>query len=147
MSTSKGLCTFWLAGMCFGVEVLEVQEVIRFHELTPVPLAPHVIEGLMNLRGQIITAIDLRRRMELPERVEGSEPVNLVIRTADGAVSLLVDQIGDVVEVDHERFEPPPETVEGVGRDLIVGAYKLDGVLLLELDTARVIAGLIPAGI
>jgi len=145
-ATTKSMCTFWLAGMCLGTDVLDVQEVIRYQELTPVPLAPAVIEGLMNLRGQIITAVDLRKRMELPARPDGEEPVNLVIHTTEGVVSLLVDQIGDVVEVDQDMFEAPPGTVVGVGRDLIVGAYKLDGLLLLELDVARVTSGLATAG-
>ena len=89
----------------------KVQEVIRYQEMTRVPLAPPVVKGLINLRGQIVTAVDLRRRLGLRERAATDLPMNVVIRTSDGAVSLLVDEIGDVVEVDDTTFERPPETV------------------------------------
>jgi purine-binding chemotaxis protein CheW len=138
----RGLCTFWLADHCFGVDVLGVQEVIRHQEVTPVPLAPQVVVGLMNLRGQIITSCDLRIRMELGERPADIVPMNVVLRTADGPISLLVDRIGDVIEVADEDFEAPPSTVTGVAGELIIGAYKLDGRLLLELDTIRLVDGL-----
>jgi len=139
---SKGLCTFWLDGRCFGIDVTDVQEVVQFQRLTAVPLARPVVAGLLNLRGQILTALDLRRRMELSERPAGQQPMNIVVRTDDGAVSLLVDKIGDVVEVEPATFEAPPDTLTGVARDFITGAYKLDGYLLLELDTRRALAGL-----
>src|SRR5712691_1623782 len=99
MSMPRQLCTFMVGDLFFGVEVQQVQEVIRYLPMTRVPLAPRVVEGLINLRGQIVTAIDLRRRLELPERAEGQRPMNIVVRTAGGAVSLLVDDIGEVVEV------------------------------------------------
>ena len=130
-------CTFFVHGLFFGVEVSRVQEVIRYQRLTRVPLTSSTIAGLMNLRGQIVTAIDLRTRLGLPAR-EGEElPLNVVIRTSEGAMSLLVDQIGDVIEVDESSFELPPQTLVGEARELIRGAYKLEGRLLLVLDTAR----------
>jgi purine-binding chemotaxis protein CheW len=132
-------CTFLLGGHHFGIDVLEVQEVIRHQEMTRVPLAPAAVRGLINLRGQIVTAIDLRRRLGLPDRPDGGLPVNVVVRTDDGAVSLLVDEIGEVLRVPDEAFERPPETLRGEGRELIRGAYKLDGRLLLILDTARAV--------
>ncbi len=110
----------------FGVELQKVQEVMRYLELTPIPLAPDVVSGLMNLRGQIVTAVDLRRRLELPNRPDDMLPMNVVIRSADGAVSLLVDEIGDVVEVDDDSFERPPETLQGKVREVILGVHKLD---------------------
>ena len=130
-------CTFTLDGLLFGIDVSTVQEVIRFQEMTEVPLAHRVVRGLINLRGQIVTALDLRRRFDLPERREGEHPMNIVVRTEDGAVSLLVDDIGDVVEVDGSIFERPPETLRGPARTLILGAHKLEHRLLLVLDTAR----------
>ena len=94
--------------------MLQVQEVIRYQAMTRVPLAPTVVSGLINLRGQIVTAIDLRRRLGLAGPAdEGLHPMNVVVRTDDGAVSLLVDEIGDVVEVTDDAFEPPPETLAG----------------------------------
>jgi purine-binding chemotaxis protein CheW len=129
--------TFVLQDLFLGVDVLKVQEVIRYQEMTRVPIAPPMVRGLINLRGQIITAIDLRRRFELADRPDTELPMNVVLRTDDGAVSLLVDEIGDVVEVEEDRFEPIPETVTGMVRELITGVYKLDNRLLLILDTER----------
>src|SRR5215470_16261880 len=106
--TSGQLSTFFVADMFFGVDVLQVQEVLRFQHMTPVPQAPEVIEGLINLRGQIVTAIDMRRRLGLPPRTGCQNPTNLVVRNEDGAVSLLVDEIGDVLDVTADGFEPPP---------------------------------------
>ncbi len=139
MSTANQYCTFYVDGLFFGVEVLRVQEVIRFQEMTPVPLASNVVSGLINLRGQIVTAIDLRRRLALADRDPAELPMNVVIRTDDGAVSLLVDQIGDVLEVDADNYERPPETLSGVARHLVLGVYKLKDNLLLILDTDQTV--------
>jgi purine-binding chemotaxis protein CheW len=134
---SQQFCTFLLDGKLFGVPVPQVQEVIRFHQMTPVPLAPAVVEGMINLRGQIVIAIDLRRRLSLPERAEKDLPINVVVRAADGAISLLVDEIGDVIEVEKSSFEVPPETVSQSVRDMILGVHKLERRLLHVLDTER----------
>jgi purine-binding chemotaxis protein CheW len=146
MEPSRQFCTFYLYNLMFGVSLERVQEVIRYLELTEIPLAPRVVSGLMNLRGQIVTGIDLRRRLDLPEREEGKHPMNVVIRSTDGAVSLLVDDIGDVVEVTDESFERPPETLQGKVRDVIVGVHKLDKQLLHVLDTDRACETAEPAG-
>jgi purine-binding chemotaxis protein CheW len=139
MANTKQFCTFFLNGLYFGVEVLKVQEVIRYQEMTRVPLAPGMIRGLINLRGQIVTAVDLRLRLELPPRESSELPMNVVVRSEDGAVSLLVDEIGDVVEIEEDIFEAPPETLKGVARDLIQGVYKLKERLLLVLNTEKTI--------
>src|SRR5690242_554141 len=135
----QSLCTFYLDGLFFGIEVRRVQEVICYQHLTQVPLAPPVVRGLINLRGQIVTALDLRRRLDLPDRAPDELPVNVVVQTDDGAVSLLVDEIGDVLSVPDRDFERPPETLRGTARELIRGAYKLEGRLLLILDTERTV--------
>jgi purine-binding chemotaxis protein CheW len=140
MTTANQFCTFYLDKFFLGVEVLKVQEVIRYQTMTRVPLAPPVVRGLINLRGQIVTAIDLRRRLELSERSPDDLPMNVVIRTEEGTVSFLVDEIGDVLEVEDEQFEAPPETVRGISRELIRGVYKMKDRLLLILDTDKVIA-------
>jgi purine-binding chemotaxis protein CheW len=140
MANTKQYCTFFLNGLFFGVDVLKVQEVIRYQEMTPVPLAQIMIQGLINLRGQIVTAIDLRRRLELPARDERQLPMNVVVRSEDGAVSLLVDEIGDVMEIEENTYEHPPETLKGLARELILGVYKLKDNLLLILDTGKTIS-------
>lgn len=139
MNASHQYCTFFLDGLFFGVEVQKVQEVIRYQELTRVPLASRMISGLINLRGQIVTAIDLRERLGLASRPAGVLPMNVVVRTDEGAISLLVDEIGDVQELDADAFEPAPNTLRGEARTLIRGAYKLEDRLLLALDTDRTV--------
>jgi purine-binding chemotaxis protein CheW len=138
------LTTFTVDHYLFGVDVATVQEVIRAQEMTRVPLADPAVGGLINLRGQVVTAIDLRTRLGLPPRhIIGSDPdkapMNVVVRTPDGALSLLVDSIGDVVETSHDLFEAPPETLTGPARTLVTGAYKLDDQLLLALDVTRAV--------
>jgi purine-binding chemotaxis protein CheW len=129
--------TFFVNGMYFGIDVLRVQEVLRAQEMTRVPLAPPVIEGLINLRGQIVTAIDMRRRLKLPPRDTDTPATNVVVQSEGGAVSLLVDEIGDVVEVSQSCYELPPVNMPAAQRALVDGIYKLDGVLLLVLNTDR----------
>lgn len=140
MITANQVCTFFLDKQMYGVDVQSVQEVIRYQDMTDVPLAPDSVVGLINLRGQIVTAIDLRKRLGLPCRPEGQLPMNVVIQSNDEAISLLVDQIGDVQEFDIEHFEAPPETLRGVSRNMICGAYKMKHRLLLILDTERALA-------
>ena len=139
MADKESYCTFRVDDLYFGVEVCQVQEVIRYQHTTRVPLSPTVVQGLMNLRGQIVTALTLRHRLGLKDSEDDSRPMNVVIRTADGPISLLVDEIGDVVQVDNDCFEAPPETLQGEQRELIRGAFKLDERLLLILDTEKVV--------
>jgi purine-binding chemotaxis protein CheW len=138
-NTVKQICTFELDNYLFGIDVSVVQEVLRHQPMTPVPLTTNVIAGLINLRGQIVTTIDLRARLEFGPRTEDDKPMNVVISTDEAPVSLLVDRIGDVIDVTDVPFETPPETVVGVARDLILGAYKLENRLLLVLDIVRTI--------
>ena len=139
MANAQQFCTFYVDRQFFGVPVQQVQEVIRYQEMTRVPLVPRVIRGLINLRGQIVVAIDLRRRLNAPERPEDQLPMNVVVHTADGALSLLVDEIGDVLEVQEETFERPPETLQGIARELVLGVHKLPVGLLLILDTEKAV--------
>lgn len=133
------LCTFRLDGVRFGVDVDRVQEVIRHQKMTRVPLAPPAVRGLINLRGRIVPALDLRRRLALREREAGEQPVNVLVVTQTGVVSLLVDEIGDVLALDPSCFEEPPATVQGEARELIRGAYKLTDGLVLVLDVERAV--------
>ena len=139
MSIEKQLCTFYLEKYCFGIDVLEVQEVFRFQEITEVPLAQDDVTGLINLRGQIITAINLRLRLGMKPRQEDQAPMNVVVRTREEVVSLLVDKIGDVLEVSEDLYEDAPDTIQGAMRDLVTGVYKLNSGLLLILDTKKVV--------
>ena len=139
MSTSRQYCTFFIDDLFMALEVERVQEVLRPQEMTPVPLASRVVKGLINLRGQIVTAVDLRRRLQLPDRADGQPSMNIVLRAEGGAIALLVDEIGDVLEVEQTAFERPPETLQGVARDLLLGIYKLKDRLLLVLDADKAV--------
>src|ERR1700677_2286337 len=139
VQASGQFSTFYVADLFFGVDVLDVQEVLRSQQMTAVPQAPEVIEGLINLRGQIVTAIDMRRRLGLLPRTGDQTPMNMVVRTLDGAVSLVVDEIGDVLEMDAGTYERPPENLNPAARELIRGVYKLKEQLLLVLDTERAV--------
>lgn len=141
MNKTQQFCTFFLEDHFLGVPVQQVQEVIRYQEMTQVPLAPRLIRGLINLRGHIVLAVDLRQRFGMAQRPDTQLPMNFVVRTEDGPVSFLVDEIGDVIEVQEEFFEHPPETLQGSARDLVRGVYKLPGRLLLVLNTERAVAG------
>lgn len=136
---TRQYATFSVEDLFFGVEVLKVQEVLRFQEMTPVPRAARVIEGLINLRGAIVTAFDMRHRLGLDDRAGDEAPMNMVLRHDDGAVSLLVDEIGDVIEVSEDDFEPPPETIATTAREMLEGVYKLPNRLLLVLSAEKVL--------
>lgn len=131
--------TFFIGEQYFGIDVLKVQEVLRSQQMTRVPLAPAVVRGLINLRGQIVTAIDVRRKLGLEPRTDGVGPMNVVVRSSEGAISLLVDEISDVVAVNAADFEPPPQNLDAEQRKLLEGLYKLDKQLLLILDTERLL--------
>jgi purine-binding chemotaxis protein CheW len=130
-------CTFHVADMYIGVDVEQVQEVLRAQEMTRVPLAPPVLKGLINLRGQIVTAIDMRRRLGMEAR-DTAISMNVVIRSDEGPVSLLVDEIDEVVTLDQKTFEATPENLHGDCKALLSGVHKLPGRLLFVLDTERV---------
>jgi purine-binding chemotaxis protein CheW len=141
MTESAQLCTFLVEDLYFGIDVRDVEEVIRFQPMTPVPLAAHHVRGLINLRGRVVPAIDMRRRLQMSDRGPQHLPMNIVLRTLDGPVSLLVDEIVDVVEVDPDMYEPRPEAVCGLVWHYINSIYKLPERLLLVLDTERAVSG------
>jgi purine-binding chemotaxis protein CheW len=144
MAARRRFCTFWLGELYYGLDVLRVQEIVGHQQPTRVPLAPPAVRGLINLRGRIVTALDLRRRLGLAEAPAGLPPKGVVVRTDEGVVSLLVDEVGDVREVEEAAFERPLENLEGEARELIQGAYKLPGRLLLILEVDKVLE--VPAG-
>jgi purine-binding chemotaxis protein CheW len=132
--------TFYVDKLLLGVAVANVQEVLRPQMLTRVPLASPAIRGLMNLRGQIVTALDMRQRLNLPERTAETSLMNIVVRSDDESVSLLVDEIGDVIDVDSNSFERSPKNLDTSVKNLIDGVFKLKDQLLLILDTHSVVA-------
>ncbi|MGH8492540.1 MAG: chemotaxis protein CheW [Moraxellaceae bacterium] len=139
MSDSTLYCTFFIGEQFYGIPVGDVQEVLQSQPLTRAPLAPAAIAGLMNLRGQIVTAIDVRRVLRSQAADHAEEKMNLVIRHSSGEVSLLVDKIGDVVTVNEAAVERPPETLQGMAREFIRGISALEGKLLLLVDVHRML--------
>jgi len=137
MSHARQFCTFYLDRLLFGVESQKIQEVAGYRELRPVPLAPPAVSGLMNLRGQVVVALELRKQLELAERPAGMTPVCLVVRGSGGEVCLLADEVGNVVEVDDDTFEPSPDTLSPRLRSVILGVHKLEHQLMHVLDTDR----------
>jgi purine-binding chemotaxis protein CheW len=134
---TRQYASFRVADLLLAVEVVKVREVLRYQEMTMVPLASSAVEGLINLRGLIVVAIDLRRSLGLP-RVD-QRPMNIVLQTPDGVVSLLVDEVGDVIDVPLDRYAPVPDNMPAEQRALIECVYDLDDGLLLVLDTAQVL--------
>jgi purine-binding chemotaxis protein CheW len=134
------LSTFHVGKYLFGVDVSLVQEIVRLQTITPVPLSGKDIAGLINLRGEVLTAVDLRARLRLPATSTERDPINVVIRVDEEPVSLLVDEIGGVQEVSQVPFEATPTTVDAHVRHLLLGAYTLPDRLLLSLDARKVLA-------
>jgi purine-binding chemotaxis protein CheW len=137
-------CTFRLGHLAIGVDVQRVREVIRHELMTKVPMAPPEVKGLINLRGQIITALDLREQLGLP--ADGELRAHVVIGTGEEAISLMVDEVGDVVTPSMDDYEPMPAAVPERVRHLLSGAYKLENRLLLVLETQRVTEMLMTSG-
>jgi purine-binding chemotaxis protein CheW len=135
--TSRQYATFEVADQLFGVDVATVQEVLRFHEYTRVPLAPAAVGGLFNLRGQVIAAVDLRVQLGLPPQDLAEPVMNVIVRVDDEAVSLLVDRIGEVVELTDDSIERTPDTLGAPAREFIAAAFQFNDRLMLALDVRR----------
>lgn len=141
------ICTFFLDKTRFGIEVEDVQEIIRQQPLTPVPLAALDICGLMNLRGRVIPVVDLSYRLGLRSVVcpiaeagiEDYTVYNVIVNTLDDVVSFVVDGIGDVLECALETLEPPPANLPPPLRSVLKGAYKLEQDFLLVLNTEKIL--------
>jgi purine-binding chemotaxis protein CheW len=133
----NSFCTFSVGGRWLGLPVERVREVIRHPAVTPVPLAPPVVAGLINLRGDVLLAIDLRVRLGLPAAKPERPPLDLIFHGRDGLVSLVADEVGPVVQMREEDFEPIPGTVPAATRSLLTGAYKLPDRIVLILDSDR----------
>lgn len=131
-------CTFLLGGFYMGVDVRTVQEVLRCQPMTRVPLTTSAIRGLINVRGQIVMAIDLRCRLQLPERARQSLPTNVIVNTDEGAFSLLVDEVCDVLDLHESKMQPPPDTLDAPVRELMRGVFLLEDRILMVLDTETI---------
>lgn len=134
MTVALQFCTFFVGDLLLGIEVEQIQEVLRNTSVTPVPKTPPAICGLINLRGQIVTAVDLRRVFRASEDGDSDSPTMLILDSGEELRSLVVDDVGDVVTVSEHDYEDSPDTLQGEARKLIQGAYKLKERLLLVLE-------------
>ena len=143
MSMAQQFCTFYLNNTQFGIPIHQVQEIVRHQNPTRIPLAESDICGLVNLRGQIITVIDLKRRLGIhtptTEQPLDSVQYNVVICASDDVISLQIDQLDDILELSDDDFEPAPATLQATLRQFLLGAYKLANGFLLVLDPAKVL--------
>jgi purine-binding chemotaxis protein CheW len=144
LGSSELLTTFYIGEECFGIEVMKVQEVTGKPIVVGVPLAPKFVKGLINLRGQLATALGLRELFH-DSAEETGEPMTVVCRMDGNLVSLIVDRIGDVVQAERRDFESAPDTIPAGVRRFIKGIYKMNGALLSVLDLERLAQELSPS--
>jgi len=141
--TKRQLTTFSVGNNLFGIDVMEVQEVTNSLQVVDVPLAPSFVKGLINLRGQLATAIGLRELLSIDDQEEERQ-MSVICKIEENLVSLFVDKIGDVVEVNEDAFEVPPKTLDENIRSFLRGIYKLEGQLLCVIDLKSISEKLSP---
>lgn len=136
----QGYVSFRLAEQWLGLPVVLAQEVLATQRISPVPLAPPEVAGFLNLRGQIVTAVDLRVRLGLHARAEGEPAMNIVVRDGEELFSFLVDEVGDVVEVADSRLEEVPATLDECWKACCEGVIRMDRGLLLVMSSRELLA-------
>lgn len=137
--SSSQLLTFNLAGQLFGVPVLQVNDVLGPQNLTRMPLAPAAVAGVMNLRGRIVTAIDVRRCLGQSQRDEDEENMSVVVDHDGELFSLMIDSVGDVLHLSAESYEDIPATLDPAWRSVSSGIHKLKDKILVILDVNRLL--------
>lgn len=134
--------TIIIGSQTFGVPVLLVQDVLRRQVVTRVPLAPPEIAGALNLRGRIVTAIDVRKRLGLPPASENeSRDISVVVEHEGDLYSLIIDDVGDVLPLCHDDFQPVPATLSSHWKDVATAIHRLEDSLLVILDVPRLLSG------
>lgn len=131
--------SFWVGDQLLGIPVQVVQEVLNPQTIAPTPLARAEVAGLLNLRGQIVTAFNLRHRLGISQPLDGKPFMNVVVRHKGESFSLLVDEVGDVIRLNEETIEPPPRTLESRWRSVTRGVSRLEDRLLVILDVGAVL--------
>jgi purine-binding chemotaxis protein CheW len=136
-STQKEFVTFKVMDQLFGIPVLQVREVLQAPSIAKIPLAPPEIAGSINLRGRIVTAVDMRRRLALPPA--NDKGMSIVVDHHGELYSLIIDQAGDVINLRASECEGNPATLDPQWQDVACGIYSLKDALLVILDTTRVL--------
>ena len=132
------IVSFKLGEEEFGVDILKIQEINRMIELTKVPQAPHFVEGVINLRGNVIPVIDIRKKFEMPS-IERDKDTRIVVCNVDGnIIGMIVDAVSEVLRFPESTIEPAPKIVSSINSDYLKGVAKLDNRLLLFLDISKI---------
>jgi purine-binding chemotaxis protein CheW len=134
------LVTLTVGDQLCGIPVLAVRDILGEQVITRIPLAPPEIAGSLNLRGRIVTAIDLRRRLRLPPAAPGQARMSVVAEQGGELYALLVDQVSEVLSLNAGLFERNPPTLEKSWAEFSTGIFRLDGRLLVVLDVSRLLA-------
>lgn len=129
----------YIEGQMFGIPVLTVQDVLGPQKITRIPLAPREVAGSLNLRGRIVTAVDVRLRLGLPNNAAENKGMSVVVDQSGELYSLLVDQVGEVLSLPAAKFERNPPTLDPMWREFSAGIYRLDDKLLVVLDVAKLL--------
>lgn len=140
--TTTELLTVMLGDQMFGIPILQVQDVLGNQTVTRVPLAPPEIVGSLNLRGRIVTAIQVRKRLGLPPAELNSKEVSIVVEYEGELYSLIFDRVGDVMNLSINDYESNPSTLDPHFRDVADGIYRLSGRLLVVLDVPKMLRGI-----
>jgi purine-binding chemotaxis protein CheW len=136
---SEGFVTVMTGGQLFGLRLERVRDVFVPRGLSPVPLAPPEVAGLLNLRGRIVTAIDLRRRLGLPPRTDGGAPVAVGIEERGELYGVIVDRVGDVLRLKRSDYDANPVNLDQRWSKVCAGVYRLDHALMVALDIDKVL--------
>lgn len=139
---SREFLTMTVGGQLFGIPVLQVQDVLSEQKVTKVPLATPEIAGSLNLRGRIVTAISLRRRLKLPDQQAGQRTMSVVVEHQNELYSLIVDVVSEVLSLSDDDFEKTPSTLDPTWREVSMGVYRLKGELLVILDVSKILDAL-----
>ncbi len=133
------LAIFYIENVVCGIDILKIQEINKFFELTPVPQAPEYVKGVLNLRGRIVTIIDLGQKLGFSETETSDTSRNIIVNSKGEHIGLLVAQIRDVIQVDWEKVETPPVNISGVQESFFKGVFKADDYLIGILDVDEVL--------
>lgn len=136
---SNQLLTFMLSNQMFGVPVLQVNDVLGPQKITRAPLSPPSVAGVMNLRGRIVTAVDVRRCLGQPPRGEGQDNMSVVVDENGELFSLMIDSVGDVLHLSSDTYEGPPATLDPAWRSVSSGIHKLQDKILVVLDVGQLL--------
>lgn len=139
LEQAQDFLTVFIAGQMFGIPILQVQDVLGKQNVTKVPLAPPEVAGTLNLRGRVVTAIDVRKRLGLTDIPDDSREMSVVVEHGSELYSLIIDRVGDVLTLQKDQLEKNPATLDPLWREVSSGIYRLENELLIIMDVPKVL--------